>query len=579
MPSPLTPPLSAFINRRELDHHTEAQLRAACTAVVKGEVIQESVLTIYRPAHSKSTPHLTKHIGPEAHRPRTSKPADPDAPALPVGESRVLPNSRSVQDFRQPASLPKLQTALGTRVAQSSNPSSQPATASSLRTSNTFSPTTVYRKPVPIEESDGSYATPRTASTDRYNDTMSTGFTSTAITPSQPLGRVSGQTLPDHSKPKSGLRDSIEQSGSVSHQQRGRHEQTPIKNDPAPRPSSRSRFRDWAFHRPSSRGSMRPNTAVKKPELRRATSNERMNGRSARSSGGNGHAGFTLHERLSQINLRRSLSRGSTRPSIEGTHFDVDRSTPDLDLNRPLPRLPALDTWDKQNKAENMHSELTSISSTVPTMHVVDLMKATTVRSPPASAPVHIQQLAKEITILPSRDSNKEYGVRNTIGRMSANHSRSTSTADSCFSPTIYSRAPSTSLSHDRVRSPTAAHHSRGISDAPSTAYSNGSRPSLSRSGAVSSISDSVPNFSRKISLDSHGGIRSAEVTALPPMPPAVKPKGLRKMLSSIQVHVHVGGRKKNDVNWMEKFEKEGIKTGVMLPRGNGAAAAPIVRY
>ena len=59
----------------------------------------------------------------------------------------------------------------------------------------------------------------------------------------------------------------------------------------------------------------------------------------------------------------------------------------------------------------------------------------------------------------------------------------------------------------------------------------------------------------------------------------AQKPRGLRKVLSSLQVHVKVG-KKSEAVNWMERFEREGIRKGVLVERGGGgAAAAPIVRY
>jgi hypothetical protein len=90
-----------------------------------------------------------------------------------------------------------------------------------------------------------------------------------------------------------------------------------------------------------------------------------------------------------------------------------------------------------------------------------------------------------------------------------------------------------------------------------------------------------VPNFSRKISIDLHGAIRSqtiAEVTALPPMPQQ-KVKGLRRMFSRFDL---IQGSKKCEkavMNWMDHFEAEGIKTGIMVPRGSGPAAAPIVRY
>jgi hypothetical protein len=220
-------------------------------------------------------------------------------------------------------------------------------------------------------------------------------------------------------------------------------------------------------------------------------------------------------------------------------------------------------------------------------------MKATGLRS----AAIDSHLLNKEIGIVPLRHESKEITIStsNMGRRISHGHSKSSSTTDSCFSPATTtshrtrSRAASGSIvsaltddnsKENRVRSPVSSHHAR-ISNAP-TQSSNLSRHSLSLAHAnASSITADIPNFSRKISIDSHGGIRSAEVTALPPMPvPVVKKRGgLKKVLSSLTL---VGGAKRKDSavggNWMERFERDGVRTGVMLSRGGGAAA-PIVRY
>jgi hypothetical protein len=60
-------------------------------------------------------------------------------------------------------------------------------------------------------------------------------------------------------------------------------------------------------------------------------------------------------------------------------------------------------------------------------------------------------------------------------------------------------------------------------------------------------------------------------------MPPQ-KPRGFRKVLSRFDL---IQGSKKleKQMTWMDHLEAEGIKTGIMLPRGIDLAAAPIVRY
>lgn len=596
IPSPLTPPLSAFIDRRELDHRTEAQLKAACAAVVKGEVIPDEtpVLNIYRPLHqTKSVPHLPIRNNNGSSRPQTAKHqtsnnVDSSVPPVPMltKANRPVSHIKSSQDLAQVHGRQRQNTTVDTHIPRRAETRSQPQSATEARKPTTFLPPSLPRaRTVPVEESDGSYATPRTTSTDRYLDNVSTGFTSTAITPSRPLQRVSGQLLVDHAPPKDTHREQARRRESAPDQRREKRSSN--TSDQPPRPESRSRFRDW-ISRPSSRGGVRPNTAVAEPPLRRATSTERFLGRSRRSSN-QGHSGITMHhDNSSKTRVGAVSAQGFDRPNLEGTHFE-DRPGSELNLNRPLPRLPGLDTWNKHNDAETVKSEPTPTTLTMPQMHVVDLMKATALRSAPIQTSLHEQAYHKEIAIIPIMEHSKEIAA-NMGRRISANHSHSSSTADSCFSQSR-SRAQSGSLAQiatvEHIRSPAKSHHAR-ISDAP-TAYSIGSQPSLSRSGAISSISEtSIPNFSRKISIDSHGGIRSQEVTALPQMPPTPKPKGLRRVLSSFQlVNVQIGVKRKTvqggkgaeGLNWMDRFEKEGIKTGVMVTRGNGAAAAPIVRY
>jgi hypothetical protein len=69
------------------------------------------------------------------------------------------------------------------------------------------------------------------------------------------------------------------------------------------------------------------------------------------------------------------------------------------------------------------------------------------------------------------------------------------------------------------------------------------------------------------------------EVTALPPMPPPSKPRGLRRVFSRFELFQGSKKIEKAVMTWMDHFEAEGVKTGVMLPRGSGPAAPPIVRY
>jgi hypothetical protein len=581
IPSPLSPLLSAFINRREIDRETEAHLKAACTAIVKGYVDEPETRLNFKPLHqTRSVPHLTSQNEKRTSRPQISTHVDSQAPPVPVltKTKRAVASSKSVQDFRPADHTHWQNTSQG--MQSSLQPELRCLTAQAdLRKLTAFSPVSPYRpKTAVIEESDGSYATPRTGSTDRYPDTMSTAFTSTAITPSKPLQRLSNQLLLEQASQQKTIKENDEQAEKWMKLELACQSAQLTGDRQTNRPESQSSIREWSLQS-RTQEAFRPNTAIGAKPVRQ-DSLERPGTKVMRSSSSHGHV-FSLHQKFGDGNLGIMSNQDSTRPSTEGTHFEAARHSSNVDLNRALPPLPGLDTWNRYNDAATVQSEPTSTTLTGPKMHVVNLMKSSGLQSAPISSPLKTQQASDQQETF---TKNKSAETASNISRhISTAHSKSSSISDACFSPLNRSRAPSGTLSRETihehgpppvVKSPAASHHTR-LSDAPTT-MSTGTRPSLSHGEG------SIPNFSRKISIDIHGTISSqmfTEVTALPPMPPPSKPRGLRRVFSRFELFQGSKKIEKAVMTWMDHFEAEGVKTGVMLPRGSGPAAPPIVRY
>ena len=104
----------------------------------------------------------------------------------------------------------------------------------------------------------------------------------------------------------------------------------------------------------------------------------------------------------------------------------------------------------------------------------------------------------------------------------------------------------------------------------------------LSRSSADGRLA--APNFSRKISTDGpqtdlpfdanqFAYPNVVQITAAHASKTPVQQSKLKKVFSAWTLKKE----KKGDGDWMQKFEKEGIKTGVMTQ--DEAALPPVVRY
>ncbi|GME64213.1 putative serine threonine-protein kinase dyrk2 isoform x1 [Neofusicoccum parvum] len=107
-----------------------------------------------------------------------------------------------------------------------------------------------------------------------------------------------------------------------------------------------------------------------------------------------------------------------------------------------------------------------------------------------------------------------------------------------------------------------------------------GRKPSMKIS--VDHFRGETPNFSKKISTEKmlqnthdHRYKYKAEIKANNTLATGSQAnvKGLKKMFS----HLGLGGRREKKETWMDKFEKDGVKGGILIH--DEAAGAPIVRY
>lgn len=506
------------------------------------------------------------------------------------------------------------------------------------RTANTMNPLLMcppdHPQTAPFDNvSDMSSATPKTASTDHHFNYASTALTSADVTPSHISKRTSQLVLDNEAYRAAQYQADTEAAMWMKQELDKRRQYAQTTQAPQP-PPSRSSARGWInevreFVRPGSSSGTRPGSSSGRPvtsssQPRSSLSRDRQGSGSFRSSSAHGWRSWNA--------LRRKSSKSSLTDFTgdENSRGWSEQHDEGLNLNKGLPSLPSLDTWkEPQAKASGgqhismlMKASKTKIKaskpSTVPrksipivamedpSMHIAEpavpvsepmpklqgLVKAPQTVSPPSrSVPIAKSQV-RRISAAP--EDRKIPAVR-------AHHSKTSST-DSCFSPATSSSVGahhSVDLNratqrlakqesnvdlnkvserlekHERLqknksytKSMTSLSHQRHLSGS-----SNQTRPTTQ--------DERAPNFSRKISTDIHGRPLDAnfpnkiEITALPVMPQKNKPSSrLRRVLSKLEISNKANRQPKT---WMDSFEANGIKTGMLEARGS--SAAPVIKF
>ena len=438
-------------------------------------------------------------------------------------------------------------------------------------------------KTAPItESSDVSISTPVSASTDRMPNHPSTALTTAAVTPSRPSERGSQHSTTDNDQHHA----IVEQADSAAVEWMRRElEKRRQRQDREAQAAQATQNRNVG-----SRGRSFSN-GIREYIRPRTASNSRPTSR-----GGCQGSESTNVSRASSTSGWRSwgLQRKSSKISINDASTDYSSSQPDLragkkdvDLNRPLPALPSLETWKDPASTTNTGTHIANLMrpkssrekdapNEAVEARVVNIQKVKVVpqslpklKTEPLTVPLAPPKPRSEAAAAAGGDASPS-----TKSHKFTSHSKSSS-QDSCFSPASsgYPSQPSvdivkaaerarsksqenlngrarmdstTSSSNlpQRARAPSLASAPRKVSFSTANSHLNGtvplprsssSRPAT-RAGTTTStaavVGENTPNFSRKFSSDfQHFNGRYfdprqaniADITALPPMPPKSK--------------------------------------------------------
>lgn len=511
----------------------------------------------------------------------------------------------------------------------------------SIRATNTMNPLLMCPPEPPraaaldSNMSDKSSVTPKTGSTDQHFNYASTALTSAELTPSHVSKRAS-QLIPDNDAYRSAQQQADTEATVWMRQElEKRRQQAQTTQAPQP-PPSRSSARGWInevreFVRPGSSAGTRPGSSAGGPaasssQSRTSLSRDRQGSGSFRSSSGQGWRSWGGLRRKSS---KSSFSDYNGDENSRGWSEQLDDGP---NLNKGLPSLPSLDTWKepqpqpkisggqhismlmKGGKSNSKGSKSSAISQKLLPLAVqVDREMLIAAPAISASKPVLQKQVSDKPlhTDSPSSPSIRTIPIaKSQVRRISAApedhripavrayHSKTSST-DSCFSPTSSSSVgahQSVDLKratqqltkqesnidlnkvserlekHQRMqkmksftKSATSLSHQRHLSESTSQ-----TRPTTQDGRA--------PNFSRKISTDrpiDTSFPNKVEITALPVMPQKNKPTSrLRRVLSKLEI---TNKSNRQPKSWMDTFEANGIKTGVLEARGK--SVAPVIKY
>jgi hypothetical protein len=259
----------------------------------------------------------------------------------------------------------------------------------------------------------------------------------------------------------------------------------------------------------------------------------------------------------------------------------------ELNLNRELPPLPSLDSWNKQGQSELKPKE--KRVSQAPG-HIAAVMRTQDDQRKEYAAAVRRHHRRSGSDTLALKYANSSFA-------QSSPHVAPTSssqTAQTSTKPTRAAPALDTSMDFDTMMNSMDSSSIQNLDDTLKLKYqlqppSSGhvrqhSTGTVSRSPSMKVSIDgngrlAAPNFSRKISTDlasprtidsSYQYQNTMKIAAEPGTSKEEHKSKLKKVFSGWML------RKKNE-NWMDQFEKNGIKTGVMTQ--DEPAAPPIIRY
>lgn len=567
--STLSAPNTPFINRRPLDAQTEKELRAACALILQNFKPSDHGFHDVDPKldfhgmnrrREREREHRSGLAPVKVHRP-TGAPVD----AKSAHDTRKQ-SHRAEAAVKYHADLPMQANTGRRRVEHTDLLDDEHERRRNTKLSSSEAPrSAMFRSDVDSEDT----GTPHTGSTDVHLNNGSTAPTSAALTSGRNSKRAS-----HHFDNPAALADAqaaewMRQELEKRRQQKPSQPQTQPEEKAAARPPTRSKsirsgIKDYIF--PASAG------------LSRTQSYESMNTMHSRSSQEPKRSGSS-HGWRSWGLQRKSSSRSSSRPGTSKGRIESQEleKKHELNLNRELPPLPSLDSWDKKEqpkKKENRRSQLPG--------HIATVMRPQDQQQQEYAAAVRRHHRRSGSDTLALHYANSSYAQSAPhVARIGSQAKVQTITA-----PSRSSKRLDSSMDFDEMMF--SMDSSRNLDDQLKFKVEDQSHKRLpsnvSRSGSVKQSSDAnrlgAPNFSRKISTDlsspqnfEHNVPYRNEVQIAPQSEAQkdVNKSKLKKVFSGWML------RKDKKQNWMDQVEKNGIKGGVMIQ--DEAALPPIVRY
>jgi hypothetical protein len=555
-----------LINRRELSPKTELELRAACALILQ---------------NFKPSDHDLRDVDPKLDflgmdKRREYKSGTDQVRAR---KSSVVPTEtrsgdakkqshREERATKQNPDLPMQANTSRRRAEHTSGAEREQEKRRDVRPPPSDAPRSTTAKSEVDTEDSKSVGTPLTDSRDLHANNGSTAPTSVALTSEGSSKRASR-----HLESAAAIADAQAAQWMRQELEKRRHQlpsgpQTHPKVEEGPsRPPSRARsirslksgIKEYVF----------PGSAT----LSRTQSRESLNTV-------NSHTSSQVEGKQSRWRSwnfqRKNSSRASSRPGTSKgrTESQEQDKKGELNLNRELPPLPGLDSWDKQ---EEQAKQKETAKSQAPNAHIATLMRPQDQRQEYAAAVRNYHRRSGSDTLAIRHANSTQPQPSTSVGRTASlkkAHAVNDSTGRSKSKSDMH-------MDFDRMMSAMDPSSPRTLTDRPKD---HASQSSASNAGAGMSRSHSVRdgrnealNFSRKISTDavrspgykSDKGLYKNAVQITGPPKDESKNK-LKKVLSGWL-------RKEKKENWMNQVEKNGVRGGVMTQ--DEAALPPVVRY
>ncbi|KAK0659634.1 hypothetical protein DIS24_g3986 [Lasiodiplodia hormozganensis] len=599
-------PSSPYVNRRILSPSLESELRAACEAVLNEDgnsygaaaalQAQESKLDFQalqrsmkamEQAQQQSGHRRTGSHPPSNPLPRRDHHSHETTARLPANAFAYKPDAALRDLFPDQGPYPVQANTSRRREAHGTAYDKSGRSVSGRYREQQHDHTTGrpagYDRPstAPIgrglDSPDTNYSTPMSASTMENHR----NYASTAMTSAEP-SRTSKRNSHHMFSDEEAASRADAAASSWMRQEYERRRESDVDRRPSTRTSRagsvtrsiRSEIKE--YFRPGSSG------------ISRTTSRESLRSRSsdataAQAPAAHGWRSWSLQRRPSDrsLNSRSSSVRGSG---------DVrnKEGKKEINLNRELPPLPSLDQWKEPEEEEDAPAHFVPVHKPTSPTHIANLMQ-----TPPKVRPRR-EHIAHQHSV-ERRQRRPEAASRKLQVQTQTRPGVRTVSSDPDV-PVHFRPRTDDSLARDLAQS----HELMSISHGSSNEAINRSSPSLVDSGhspdegcpghkpsmkiSIDHFHGEPPNFSKKMIGSDRAGQQGgqeqrykykAEIKANNTLASGSSGnvKGLKKMFS----HFGLGGKREKKETWMDKFEKDGVKGGILIH--DEAAGAPVVRY